>query len=216
MAQLTWATQPGAVDLPDSNLATDQPLTDYSLTKISNNAKFAAVRPETFYGCGKVRQTPDGPAAVDAARRLRTLQPGHEGFLTVADALMLNGEVEAAAREYRMAVGLAPKSARAHAGLAGALAALDQADPAADQYLQTIQLDPTNAEHYQKLSALYERTGRLDLAIVALRDGATAATTAPRAIQAEIADRLAALYDRAEMRQEASQERARAQALRAP
>lgn len=158
----------------------------------------------------------DGPAAVEAARRLRGLRPGHEGFLTVADALMLNGEVEAAVREYRMAVGLAPKSARAHAGLAGALAALDQTDPAADQYLQTIQLDPTNAEHYQKLSALYERTGRLDLAIVALRDGATAATTAPWAIQVEIADRLAVLYDRAQMRQEASQERARAQALRAP
>jgi hypothetical protein len=50
MSQLTWATVPGAVDVPDSNLAADQPLTDYSLTKISNNAKFAAVRPETFYG----------------------------------------------------------------------------------------------------------------------------------------------------------------------
>ena len=50
MSQLTWATIPGAVDLPDANLAADQPLTDYSLTKISNNAKFAAVRVETFYG----------------------------------------------------------------------------------------------------------------------------------------------------------------------
>ena len=50
MAQLTWATIPGAVDIPDSNLAADKPVTDYSLTKISNNAKFAAVRPETFYG----------------------------------------------------------------------------------------------------------------------------------------------------------------------
>ena len=50
MAQLTWATVPGAVDLPDANLAADQPVTDYALIKISNNAKFAAVRPETFYG----------------------------------------------------------------------------------------------------------------------------------------------------------------------
>ncbi len=64
MAQLTWATQPGAVDLPDSSLATDQPLTDYSLTKISNNAKFAAVRPETFYGWyrdGETVQIPVSP-----------------------------------------------------------------------------------------------------------------------------------------------------------
>lgn len=50
MSQLTFAETPGFVDLPDSAIAADQPLTDYSITKISNNAKFAAVRPETFYG----------------------------------------------------------------------------------------------------------------------------------------------------------------------
>jgi hypothetical protein len=64
MAQLIWATVPGAVDLPDSNLAADQALTDYSLTKISNNAKFAAVRPETFYGWyrnGETVQIPTSP-----------------------------------------------------------------------------------------------------------------------------------------------------------
>jgi hypothetical protein len=64
MAQLTWSTVPGAVDLPDSSLAADQPLTDYSLTKISNNAKFAAVRPETFYGWyrnGETVQLPVSP-----------------------------------------------------------------------------------------------------------------------------------------------------------
>ncbi len=159
---------------------------------------------------------PDGPAAVDAARRLRVLRPGHEGFLMVADALMLNGEVEAAAQEYRKAIGLAPTSARAHAGLAAALVALDQIGPAADQLLLTIKLDPADPAHYQKLSTLYERAGRLDLAIVALRDGATAAASAPKTMQAEIADRLAALYDRADMRHDAARERARAQALRAP
>lgn len=64
MAQLTWSTVPGAVDLPDSSLAADQPLTDYCLTKISNNAKFAAVRPETFYGWykdGETVQIPSSP-----------------------------------------------------------------------------------------------------------------------------------------------------------
>ena len=50
MAQLTFQAIPGFVDIADSALAADQPLTDYSITKISNNAKFAAVRPETFYG----------------------------------------------------------------------------------------------------------------------------------------------------------------------
>lgn len=50
MSQLLLATIPGFVDLPDATIAADQPLTDYSITKISNNAKFATVRPETFYG----------------------------------------------------------------------------------------------------------------------------------------------------------------------
>jgi hypothetical protein len=57
MAQMTIANVPGFVDIPDGNLAADQPLTDYDLTKISNNAKFAAVRPETFYGWYKNGET---------------------------------------------------------------------------------------------------------------------------------------------------------------
>jgi hypothetical protein len=50
MAQLTWGTEPGFVDLPDSNLAANQPLTSYALQAMNNNSKAAAVRPETFYG----------------------------------------------------------------------------------------------------------------------------------------------------------------------
>jgi hypothetical protein len=66
MAQLTFAVVPGFVDLADSALAADQPLTDFSLTKISNNAKFAAVRPETFYGWYKDGETVGLPtSAVD-------------------------------------------------------------------------------------------------------------------------------------------------------
>jgi hypothetical protein len=57
MAQMTFATTPGFVDLPDSALEADQPLTDYDLTKINNNAKFAAVRPEIFYGWYKNGET---------------------------------------------------------------------------------------------------------------------------------------------------------------
>lgn len=64
MAQLTWGTVPGAVDLPDANLAADEPVTDYTLQKISNNAKFAAVRPETFYGWYKNGETVLIPTSV--------------------------------------------------------------------------------------------------------------------------------------------------------
>lgn len=64
MAQLSFAVIPGFVDLPDSTLSADRPLTDYSVAKISNNAKFAAVRPETFYGWykdGEMVQLPVSP-----------------------------------------------------------------------------------------------------------------------------------------------------------
>jgi hypothetical protein len=64
MSQLTFQITPGFVDIPDSAVAADQPVTDYSLTKISNNAKFAAVRPETFYGWyrdGEAVQLPVSP-----------------------------------------------------------------------------------------------------------------------------------------------------------
>jgi hypothetical protein len=63
MAQMTFATTPGFVDLPDSVLEADQPLTDYDLTKISNNAKFAAVRPEIFYGWYKNGETATIPVS---------------------------------------------------------------------------------------------------------------------------------------------------------
>jgi hypothetical protein len=65
MSQLTLDVIPGFVDLPDSAIVADQPLTDYSLVKISNNAKFAALRPETFYGWyrdGELVKLPVSPA----------------------------------------------------------------------------------------------------------------------------------------------------------
>ena len=161
-------------------------------------------------------RAPDGPAAVEAARKLRGVRPGHEGFVTVGDALLLNGEAEAAAQEYRKALALAPASVRAQVGLAAATARLGQRESATQHLLAAIRLDPANPEHYQTLSRLYEEMGRLDLAIVALRDGVAAASGAPRATQAAMVDRLAALYERAEMRREAEQERQRAKALREP
>lgn len=50
MSQLTFGAVPGFFDLSDSALQAGQPVTDFDLVKINNNAKFAAVRPEVFYG----------------------------------------------------------------------------------------------------------------------------------------------------------------------
>jgi tetratricopeptide (TPR) repeat protein len=161
-------------------------------------------------------RAPNGPAAVEAARKLRGIRPGHEGFVMVGDALLLNGEAEAAVQEYRKALGLAPASVQAQVGLAAATARLGQTESATQHLLAAIRLDPANPAHYQTLSRLYEDMGRLDLAIVALRDGVAAASGAPRATQAALADRLASLYERAEMRREAEQEWRRAKALREP
>jgi tetratricopeptide (TPR) repeat protein len=162
------------------------------------------------------KQTQDGPTAKEAALRLRPFRAGHESFIVVGDALLLNGEFEAAAREYRMAVALSPSSVQALLGLATAHVRLGQPEQAAQHLLVVVRLEPSNAEHFQMLSRLYEGMGRLDLAIVALRDGAAAAQWAPREIRIQIAEHLASLYDRMDMRREAEQERLRAQALRTP
>jgi hypothetical protein len=56
--------------------------------------------------------------------------------------------------------------------------------------------------------------GRLDLAIVALRDGINVASPAAPGAQADLADRLATLYERAGRSREAEAEHHRAQTLR--
>jgi predicted Zn-dependent protease len=158
----------------------------------------------------------DGPAATEAAKRLRPFRPGHNGFVITGDALLLNGEVEAAAREYRMAIALAPSSVRALIGLAAAHVRLGQPEQAVPHLLAVVRLEPSNAEHYQMLSRIYESMGRLDLALAALRDGADISREAPRELRIQIAEHLASLYDRLDMRREAERERRRAQALRLP
>jgi tetratricopeptide (TPR) repeat protein len=162
------------------------------------------------------KQAGDGPAAVAAARKLQPFQPGSEGFVTIGEALLLNGEAEAAVQEYEKAVALAPSSAAAQAGLASAYAKAGQAEAAVERYLRAIQLEPGNSTHYRTLARLYESQGRLDLAIVALRDGVSAATASSRDVQVEMVEELAALYDRAGMDREANQERLRAKALQRP
>lgn len=161
-------------------------------------------------------QARDGPAAVEAARRLQKFRPGHEGFMGLGEALLLSGEARAAVEQYQKAVALAPGSAAAEIGLASAYAQAGEVEAAVEAYLRAIQLDPGNPGPYRTLARLYEGLGRLDLAIVALRDGVGAAVSASRALQAEMAEELAALYARAGMSTEAERARLRAASLRGP
>ncbi len=66
MAQLTFAAIPGFVDIPDTAIAADQPLTDDSVQKISHNAKFGAIRCEVifmgFFTAGATIGVPPSPA----------------------------------------------------------------------------------------------------------------------------------------------------------
>jgi hypothetical protein len=109
MAQLTFAEIPGFVDLPDANLAADQPLTDYDLTKISNNAKFAAVRPETFNGWYKNGETVLLPtSAVDGyAYSREELEYSIAAFCTRSPSGTTNGAI---AKPFRQNVNDGPGS----------------------------------------------------------------------------------------------------------
>lgn len=101
MGQLTMAEIPGFVDLPDANLAADQPLTDYDLTKISNNAKFAAVRPETFYGWYRNGETvlPPTSAVDDYAYAQGELEYSIAAFCTRSPSGSTNGALARPARQ---------------------------------------------------------------------------------------------------------------------
>ncbi|HSB68942.1 MAG TPA: tetratricopeptide repeat protein [Candidatus Methylomirabilis sp.] len=156
-------------------------------------------------------QAGDGPAAVEAARKLRAVQPGHEGLLNLGDAFLLNGEPEAAVREFQMASALAPSSVKAHVGLAAAYARLGRAEAAAESYQRAIRLNPKNPELYGHLARLYEGMARLDLGIVALRDGLSAASGSSPALLVALAEQLASLYEKAGMSREAARERQRLQ-----
>jgi len=160
-------------------------------------------------------QAGDGPMAVEAARKLLASRPGHEGFIILGEALLLNGEADAAILEYQKAVALAPTSAAAQVALGSAYARLGRTEAAAERFLRAVELEPGNPTHYRRLARLYEGQGRLDLAIVALRDGlSAAAASSPPALQAEMSEELSALYEKAGMPREAERERLRAKSLR--
>jgi tetratricopeptide (TPR) repeat protein len=161
-------------------------------------------------------QAGDGPVAVEAARKLLAYRPGHEGFILLGEALLLNGEGEAALLEYQKAVALAPTSAAAQVAFGSAYARLGRPEEAAERYLRAVELEPGNPAHYRRLCRLYEAQGRLDLAIVALRDGLSAATASPAPLRAELTEELSVLYEKAGMPREAERERLRARSLRAP
>jgi len=156
----------------------------------------------------------DGPAAVEAAKVYRRAQPGSAGFFALGEALLLNGDAAGAVRELEMGVSLAPASAPARSSLAAAYMALGQKEQAAEQLMRAIDLDP-DPRYYWRLSRLYRDTGRFDLALVALRDGVDAAAAKAPALQPDMLEELAGLYEKADMRTEAESARQQATALRA-
>jgi hypothetical protein len=65
MSQLTMAEIPGFFDIADSVMMGGQPLTDDTITKISHNAKFGAIRHEKifmgYYANGNTVPPPQSP-----------------------------------------------------------------------------------------------------------------------------------------------------------
>ena len=156
----------------------------------------------------------DGPAAVEAAKVYRRVQTGSTGFFAMGEALLLNGDAAGAVRELEMAISLTPASAPGRFSLAAAYANLGKPEQAAEQLIRAIDLSP-EPNYYLQLSRLYRHTNRVDLAIVALRDGVDAAATKAPTLQPDMLDELADLYERADMRHQAESARTQAKALRA-
>ncbi len=157
-------------------------------------------------------QSGNGPVAVQTARKLQSLQGGHDTFAALGEALLLNGEPAAAIAEFQKAVALRPTSARTFGRLGAAYARAGQIDAAIQQYVRALQLAPDDPTLYRDLSRVYADQGQMDLAIVTLRDGVAAAKAAP-SLQAAMTEELAGLYERAGMAAEAAQAHAQARAL---
>ena len=79
----------------------------------------------------------------------------------LADALLAQGQVEAAIAHYREALRIKPNDARAQFNLGRALAQEGRVDEAVSQYRETLRIDPKHVGALNNLGNIFFRQGRL-------------------------------------------------------
>jgi tetratricopeptide (TPR) repeat protein len=89
--------------------------------------------------------------------------------LARGEQLLDDAELEQAEAALRRAVGLDPRSARAHSKLGVALARQGRHDDAIEQFRRSLEADPLHAPAYTNLGTVYQEQGRTEAAMAAYR-----------------------------------------------
>jgi cytochrome c-type biogenesis protein CcmH/NrfG len=92
--------------------------------------------------------------------------------VNLADALAEGQEHEKAIAQYERALDLDPEDAVAHHHLADAYRAIGFNEVAIGHYLKALRIDPARTRACYRLAELFSNSGRGDLAVIILRDGA--------------------------------------------
>lgn len=103
------------------------------------------------------------------AENLVTAWPDNPDVLSLyGDALWASGLFDDAEQQYRQALAIAPRSARAHNGIGRALLARSQFDRALSEAEAAIALSPRDLELHHTAGSIYERMHRYEEAAAAL------------------------------------------------
>lgn len=87
----------------------------------------------------------------------------------LGNALLANGELDAAVVEYRQALALGLDSAESHGNLANALALAGAADEALEHYREAVRLEPASAQVWFNLGRFLSDSGAEEAALAAYR-----------------------------------------------
>ena len=129
-------------------------------------------------------------ALFDAARRqaealLRVAPHDPASLALVGDAMWAAGLFEEAEARYREAVEAAPDLARAHHGMARALAARSQIDAAFDEAQTALRLSPRDGEIHHTVGLIYERMHKFEEAANAFTSYVNLLPNKDRSIKAD-------------------------------
>ena len=96
---------------------------------------------------------------------LKVTPPNFITHNNLGNALLGEGESEAALKHFRTAVALEPQNAGAYNNLGNALMKLESVDEAIESYNRSIRLNPTQAKTYNNLAVALNKQDRLTAAI---------------------------------------------------
>ena len=137
--------------------------------------------PDALHLLGLIAQeTGQLDAAVELIRHAADIRPSGPLYYSLAVALHTQGELDAAAENYRKALTLNLDDARAHGNLGALLQAQGKLDAAIESYRRAIALNPEDARAHSNLGIALETQGDTDAAVQNYRRSLALDSNEPR------------------------------------